>query len=167
VRFELVQRFPLPLPGVEAAYVDPGFLGYLGQLPNVGQPELLEQRDHGGQLWQRVHYAFTGELSPAVKAVVDPRYLTWVEESTLNRADHRTTFVIRPDRYAGLLDASGQVTLTPDGSAGDATIRRVSGDVSVHVPFVGRKVETVIVSGLREHAAEEVGALERWAAGQA
>jgi hypothetical protein len=165
VHFELVQQFHVPLPAVEAAYVDPGFLRYLGQLAELGEPELLEQQDRGGELWQRVHYAFKGDLSGAVKAVVDPRHLTWVEESTLDRANHSTTFVIRPDRYAGLLDASGQVTLAPDG-AGEGTIRRMAGDLTVHVPFVGHKVEDVIVSGLREHAVQEVGALERWVAGR-
>ena len=154
----------MPLSAVEAAYVDPGFLCALGQLPRLGRPKLLEQQDRGGELWQRVRYAFTGDLSPAVKAVVDPQHLTWVEESTLDKANHTTTFVIRPDRYPGLLDASGQVTLTPDGAAGDTTIRRVSGDLTVHVPFVGRRVEAVIVSGLREHAEREIDAVERWAA---
>jgi hypothetical protein len=166
VRFELVQALRVPLPAVEAAFLDPGFLQELGQLPKVGHTELLEQQDRGNEMWQRVRYAFTGELSAAVRAVVDPTQLTWVEESTLDRATHRTTFVIRPDRYSGLFDAAGQVTLTPGATGEDSTVRRVTGDLTVHVPLVGRRVEAAIVSGLRDHAAAEIGALERWASRQ-
>jgi Protein of unknown function (DUF2505) len=162
VRFELVQRVQAPLDVVEAAYIDPEFLIELGKLPKLGHPELLEQRDRGTEVWQRLRYAFRGHLSAAVTAVVDPNQLSWVEESTLDRATHRTTFRIVPDHYGRMLEASGQVTLTED-QGGAATTRRTTGDLSVHVPFVGHKVETAIIAGLREHAELEVGVLERWA----
>jgi Protein of unknown function (DUF2505) len=165
VRFELIQRLRAPLEAVEAAYVDPEFLAELGRLPKLGHPELLEQQDRGDQLWQRVRYAFVGELSPAVKAVVDPKQLTWVEESTLDRASHTTTFRIVPDHYVRLLEASGEITLAAEGGdRGVLTVRRSTGDLVVHVPFVGHKVESAIVSGLREHADLEVDAAERWVA---
>jgi hypothetical protein len=163
VRFELVQRVKAPLPVIEAAYFDPDFLAELGKLPKLGNPELLEQQDRGTQMWQRLRYAFRGDLSAAVTAVVDPKQLTWVEESTLDWATHRTTFRIVPDHYGRMLEASGEVTLTED-DGGAVTTRRTTGDLTVHVPFVGRKVETAIITGLREHADLEVGVLEGWAA---
>lgn len=163
MRFELVQRVRASLPVVEAAYFDPEFLAELGELPKLGNPELLEQNDRGAEMWQRLRYAFRGDLSAAVKAVVDPKQLSWVEESTLDRATHRTTFRIVPDRYGRMLEASGEITLTED-QGGAVTTRRTTGDLSVHVPFVGHKVETAIITGLREHAELEVGVLERWAA---
>jgi hypothetical protein len=163
VRFELVQRVGAPLEVVEAAYVDPDFLVELGKLPKLGHPELLEQQDRGGQQWQRVRYAFCGELSGAVKAVIDPKQLTWVEESTLDPATHRTAFRIVPDHYGRMLEASGEITLTAD-DVGKVTTRRTEGDLAVHVPFVGHKVEAAIISGLRDHAELEIDVLERWAA---
>jgi Protein of unknown function (DUF2505) len=164
VRFELVQQVHAPLEAVEAAFVDPAFLAQLASLPKLGHPELLEQEDRGDELWQRVRYAFAGELSPSVKAVVDPNQLTWIEESTLDRVSHRTTFRILPDHYRGMLEASGTITLTPDDAGGAVTDRRAVGEVVVHVLLVGRKVEAAIVSGLREHAELEVDLVERWAA---
>jgi hypothetical protein len=165
VRFELIQRLRAPLDAVEAAYVDPEFLAELGRLPKLGHPVLLEHQDRGDESWQRVRYAFVGELSPAVKAVVDPKRLTWVEESTLDRASHKTTFRIVPDHYRKLLEASGEITLAAEGGdRGEVTVRRSTGDLGVHVPFVGHKVESAIISGLREHADLEVEVVERWAA---
>jgi Protein of unknown function (DUF2505) len=164
VRFELVQLLHAPLEAVEAAFVDPAFLIKLASLPKLGNPELVEQEDRGDELWQRVRYAFAGELSPTVKAVVDPDRLTWIEESTLDRVTHTTTFRILPDHYARMLEASGTITLTANGTGADAvTDRRGVGEVVVHVPLVGRKVEAAIISGLREHAELEVSLVERWA----
>ncbi len=162
MRFELVQRIAAPLGTVEAAFIDPGFLSDLARLPKLGHPELLEQRDTGNEVWQRVRYAFAGELSGAVKSVVNPDLLTWVEESTLDRCTHTTRFKILPDHYGRMLEASGVITLSSNGS--EDSIRQACGDVVVHVPIVGRKVEAAIVSGLREQAALQVGLVERWAA---
>jgi hypothetical protein len=160
VRFYFVQRLRAPLPVVEAAFVDPEFLRELAASPKLGRVELLDSADDGDYVRQRVRYAFTGQLSAAVKAVVDPARLTWVEDSTLDRRSHLTTFSILPDNYARLLNASGSITLEPDDHVG--TVRRVEGNLSVHVPLAGRKVEGAIVSGLREHAEVEATVLNRW-----
>jgi hypothetical protein len=161
VRFELLQQLQAPLLVVEAAFVDPEFLRELASLPKLGRAELLDQDDQGDRLRQRVRYAFVGDLSAAVKAVVDPARLTWVEDSTLDRTSHLTTFTILPDNYSRLLEASGSISLAPDADH-QTTVRRTDGEVKVHVPLVGRKVEAAIVSGLQEHAELEAAAMNRW-----
>jgi hypothetical protein len=166
VRFELTQRIRAPLEAVEAAFVDPDFIAELATLPKLGRPELLDQEDGGDHLSQRVRYAFAGELSARVKAVIDPKKLTWVEVSTLDRATHCTTFKIVPDYYGRMLEASGEISLTTakDPSDGEArTLRQAEGQLVVHMPIVGRKVEAAIIGGLREHADLEVAVVERWA----
>ena len=160
MRFDFVQHLEAPLLPVEAAFVDPEFLRELAASPKLGRVELLDSTDDGDHVHQRIRYSFAGELSTAVKAVVDPARLTWVEDSTLDRRSHMTTFTILPDNYARLLDAAGSIELTPEDSG--TTVRRVDGDLSVHVPFAGRKVEAAIVSGLREHADVEATVLNRW-----
>jgi hypothetical protein len=165
VRFDLVQDLHAALPDIEAAFLDDRFIAELGRLPGLGSPTFLDRQSDGSRVRQRVRYAFVGHLSPAVTAVVEPAKLTWIEDSTLDRATHATTFRILPDHYANLLAASGLITLQ-DGEAG-GTIRRTDGELTVKVPFVGRKVEQAIVSGLQEHAALEAAAVDRWlAAGQ-
>jgi hypothetical protein len=161
VRFRIDQRFAGVLYAVEAAFVDPAFLEQLSRLPKLGQPRLLDQRADGDLVHQRVHYAFAGDLSPAVTAVVDPAKLTWVEESTLDRRTHRTTFRIVPDHYRDRLQASGSFALSADGPA---TRRVAEGDVKVRFPLVGGRVERAIVSGLREHAEMEEQVMADWLA---
>jgi hypothetical protein len=165
VHFDLVQELRAGLPLVEAAFVDDGFLAELGRLPTLGSPTLLGRQDDGDRVRQQVRYAFVGQLSPAVTAVVKPEKLTWVEDSTLDRATHVTTFEILPDHYANLLQASGRITL--QAREGGGTVRRTDGDLKVRVAFVGRRVEQAIISGLREHAALEADAVDRWLAQQA
>jgi hypothetical protein len=160
VRFRVEQCWAAPLPTVEAALVDPAFLASLGRLPHLGHPELLDQREDGHVLHQRVRYAFTGELSPAVTRVIDPTKLTWVEVSSLDRRAHVTTFEIVPDHYRNRLTCQGTFRLE-DGD-GHTTRRTAEGDLSVHFPLVGRRVEQAIVAGLYDHARAEAEALAAW-----
>jgi hypothetical protein len=162
VRFRIEQRFPGPLEVVESAFLDADFLRHLGTLPKLGAPELLRRVDdpdgHVVHLW--VRYQFTGDVSPAVRRVVDPQRLSWVEESSLDRRTHRTSWTIRPDNYGGLLRSSGTFQLEHDGD--DGTRRVAEGELNVSVPLVGGKVANAIVSGLREHAALEEQAMADW-----
>jgi hypothetical protein len=161
VRFRIEQRFGLPLATVEDTLCDPAFVERMAALPKLGNPKLLAHRADERWVHQQVRYAFVGDLSSAVRRVVDPAKLTWVEDSSTDRTTHRTTFKILPDHYAGLLRCSGTFALAPDAGG---TRRVAEGEVVVSVPLVGSKVERAIVSGLEEHAREETGLVEGWAA---
>jgi hypothetical protein len=161
VHFSIEQRFDAPLDQVEAALLDPAFLEQLATLPRLGRPALLDQHEDGALVRRRVRYAFVGELSSAVTAVVDPAKLTWVEDSTHDRASHRTTFRIVPDHYRDRLTASGTFVLQP---AGEGTRRVAEGDLRVRFPLVGSRVERAIVAGLQEHAVAEERAMQKWLA---
>jgi hypothetical protein len=161
MRFELVQHLQAPIDAVEQALVDPLFLEKQGQLPKLGRPELLEQRDMGDRIFQRVRYDFEGDLSATVKAFIDPAKLTWVEESTQDRTTHLTDIAIVPDHYNSIFACSGLITLSTDPDSG-VTVRIATGDVIVRVPLVGGKAEAAIISGLREHAELEAEALDDW-----
>lgn len=163
MRFSLEQVFPGPLERVEAALLDPAFLTRMATLPKLGAPELLDVTENGTSVRRRVRYRFSGDLSPAVTAVVDPAKLTWVEDATVDRVSHRTTFRIVPDHYANRLKCNGTFVLedVPGGVR-----RRLDADLRVSFPLVGGKVERAIVSGLRDHAALEADALRDWMAQQ-
>lgn len=153
VRFRIEQTFPGPLDAVENAFCDPAFLAQVGALPKVGAVELLDQREEGSAVHQRVRYRFAGELSGAVTAIVNPDRLTWVEESVLDRSTHVTTWRIVADHYADRLTCNGTFTLI--GRGPEATLRVAEGNLQVHFPLVGGRVERAIVSGLEEHASAE------------
>ena len=107
-----------------------------------------------------LRYRFTGQIAPAVRAVLDPNKLIWVQESTVDHHTHRTTFTMKPEHYGSRLDCAGSYVFEPgpDGS----TLQRVTGRVKVHFPLVGGTVEKAIVNGLREHIQSEAAIVERW-----
>jgi hypothetical protein len=161
MRFRITQRIEAPVADVEAALLDPAFLERMAELPKLGRPQLLDVDDQGDLVRRRIRFAFAGQLSSAVTAVVDPAKLTWVEDSTADRRTHRTTFRILPDHYADRLTASGTFILE---DAGGTTRRVAEGDLRVRFPLVGGRVEKAIVSGMEDYAAAEAGAIAGWLA---
>ena len=156
MRFSLDQELPGTVDRVLAALLDPELLSRLGELPNLGAPEVLGQERDGDVVVQRVRYAFTGSLSPAVTRVIDPKKVTWVDETTYDLSARHATFRIIPDHYANKLRCAGTYTFTERGAI---TVRHAEGDLSVGVPLVGRIVERAIVSGLQDHLRAEADLL--------
>ena len=159
MHFRLEQRFDAPLEAVESAFVDPDLLAHLSGMADLGHPKLLEQVAEGDTVRQRVQYRFTGDLTPAIAAVLDRDRLTWVEESELDRRTHRQTFRIVPDHYGDRLKCSGTVTLQEDDGG---TLRVAEANLDVRFPFVGQTVARTIVAGLVENAATQEQAVAEW-----
>ena len=163
MRFSAEQSITAPRDAVEAAFVDPGFYAALGELSAIRPPEVLEQRVEGADdnfVHLRVQYAFSGNLSGPARAVLDPARLTWVDESTFDRAAHRIDFEIVPDHYADRLQCRGWYQFDPVGDR--ATRQLMGGDLRVRYPVVGGLVERAIIVGIRQHLGEEARILERW-----
>ena len=159
MRFRIEQGFGHPAAAVQTALLDPAFIARMAELPKLGGPQVLERRDGGGEVTMRVRYAFAGELSSAVRRVVDPARLTWIEESTTDVAAGRATFRIVPDHYGSMLRCSGTFTLT---GVGTGSRRLAEGELRVSVPLVAGKVERAILSGMEEHAAAEAELVDAW-----
>jgi hypothetical protein len=152
MKFQFEQRFAHPLDDVERTLLDQAFISNMASLPKLGAPQVLSRETDGTVVTLRVRYAFVGDVSGAVRRVVDPAKLTWVELSTTDTSSHRSTFRIIPDNYGRLLSCQGTYELQ---DAGTGSLRIAQGEVRVNVPFVGSKVERVIVSGMQEHAQAE------------
>jgi hypothetical protein len=163
VKFRIEQRIPAPLAAVEAALLDRDFVAASADLPKLGAPELLELQRDGDRAHQRIRYRFTAQLSGAVTRVVDPDKLTWVDDARYDLTSHTSRHRILPDNYADRLKATYDVALEP---LGNSTRRLVTGELTVHVPLVGGRVEHAIVDGLEEHANAEAELLGRWIAKQ-
>jgi hypothetical protein len=161
VNFRIEQRITAPLTAVETALLDRAFIAATAQLPKLGEPELLGQERDGDHVHQRIRYRFTADLSPAVARVVDPAKLTWIDDARYDLTSHTSRHRILPDNYGDRLEAAYDVALE---SLGDSTRRLVTGELKVHVPLVGGRVERAIVSGLEEHAAAEADLLGNWTA---
>lgn len=157
MRFRIVQEFAAPADRIQEAYLDPAFLDSMGALPKLGAPQLLSEEREGQEVRRRIRFHFAGDLNSAVRAVVDPAKLSWVEESTTFLSDLRTAWTIRPDHYADKLSGHGESVIEPVGET--ASRRITTGEVRVKVFLVGSKVEGAIVSGMEEHAVLERTAL--------
>ncbi len=165
MRFELVQRFSAPPDEVARAFTDPALYDALAELPKLGAPEMLDRSTAGGIIRLRVRYRFTGDLSSAVKAVIDPAKLTWVDVSEHDLARRTVTFTMVPDHYADRFRAGGAYRFEVAPAGANGTIRTTTGEIKVKALVVAGTVERAIVSGLREHQGAEVAIVDRWLSG--
>lgn len=159
MRFEMDQRFESPADAVTAAYADAELYPTLVGLPKLGGIEVLDRTADHATARLRIRFAFTGDLPAAVTAVVDPKRLTWVQETVHDLAAGTTTFTLLPDHYPDRLRASG--TFRVQGR-GEGSRRRIAGELKVRAPLVGGRVEQAIVSGLAEYLAAEAPAVDRY-----
>jgi Protein of unknown function (DUF2505) len=159
VQFSMSQPIAAPKDVVIDAFADPAFYSALGAVPNIGVPEVVSSDDDGTIARLAIRFRFTGHLAPAARRVLDPSRLTWVQQTTVDRAASRFEFHVVPDHYGDRLECGGRATFA---AAGDTTTEHVEGSVVVHTPLVGRLVERAIISGLTEHLREQARVLETY-----
>jgi hypothetical protein len=159
VHFELTQRFASAAPDLIDAYADAALYPTLVGLPKLGDIEVLRHERDGQQARMSIRFGFTGDLPPAVTAVVDPHRLTWVQETVHDLSTGATTFRLLPDHYPDRLSASGRATIRP---VGEGAQRVVAGELKVRALLVAGKVEQAIVSGLAEYLEAEAPAVDRY-----
>jgi hypothetical protein len=163
VDFRIEQRIPGDIDEVARAYTDAGMYATLGGLPKIAAPEVLSRTEDDGTVRMRIRYRFIGDLPAAASAVLDPKKLTWVEESAHDLAAHQVTWRLVPDNYGDRFRANGTSSFREDG---EVTVRQTRGDLVVKTPFVGRLVERALVSGLKEHLEAEAPRVAAWVAAQ-
>ena len=157
MRLTIDQRFAAPLDVVVQAYTDPALYAGFPEHGTVGRPELIGRRELGDRVELEIRHRFTGNLSSAVRAVLDPTRLTWVEHVTLDLLTARATFRIQPDHYPDRLRCEGEYRFVADG---DGCRRTGGGELRVKAPLVAGAVERAIISGLQDHLRDEVGVVE-------
>ena len=158
MKFSVSQGVAVAPDAVVAAYGDPAFYEGRAASGDISLVEVVGHED-GPPETMEIRYKFTGSVSSAVRAVVDPEKLSWVTHTELQRAARAMQFTIAPDHYPDRLDCSGTFTFTQGEDGPGSTVVTIEGDLAVHVFLVGRKVEQLIVSGLRQYLAAEVSLL--------
>jgi len=159
VEFTIDQSISGPLADVEEALFDEEFVAASSALPRVADCELRNVQRSGDRIRAEVYRRFDAPLNAAVRRVIDPAKLTWVEQIDYDTARHRGRHTIVPDNYADRVHAEYRTRLAPS-TAG--TRRVTSGTMTVNARFVGGKIEQAIVSGLEEYAVGEARLLSRW-----
>jgi hypothetical protein len=156
MQFVIEQRLRASPADVQDMLLDPTFLAARAELPKLGDSEVLERTQDAETARLRVRMRFTGELSSAVTAVVDPAKLTWIDDATFDFTQHAARHEILPDHYPDRLSAGYDDTLR---AASEGARRQLLGELKVRVPLVGRRVEQVIVDGMRDYAEGEAALL--------
>ena len=159
--FTIDQHLGGPPAAVQALLLDPAFVAARADLPKLGGSELLDASRDGDHARQRIRLRFTGDLAPAVTAVIDRDKLTWVDEGTYDLTNNTAEHHVQPDNYADRLKCSYSETVQPEGAG---SLRQMRGSVRVKMLLVGGKVEGAIVSGLRDYFAAEATLIDDWLA---
>ncbi len=160
MRFEVSHSFPFGPDEVAAALLDPAFQASLDTIGPLKERRVLSQEATlDGRVERRVRCVLELKLSGVAANLLGEADPAWIQAETWE-ADSRTwTWHIEPEVHGDLLSARGTTVIA--GDAEKAT-RTVVGDLGVHVPLYGGKVEGWIVKGISEAYDEEAARLEEW-----
>ncbi len=162
MKFSVRQAVAAPPARAMEAYGSPSFYEGRPERDDIAMRKVVRQEVRPESVLIEVCFAFTGTVSPAVRAVVDPGKMSWITRTEILLAEGRSTWVVLPDHYSDRLSASGVYRFAEgEGGPGTCTVE-VEGDLRVRVPIVGRSVEKVIVGDLHAYIADEVAGIAEW-----
>ncbi|MGA2473630.1 MAG: hypothetical protein ABSG39_09055, partial [Acidimicrobiales bacterium] len=97
MKIAIRQTVAVPPAWAVAAYGTPAF--YVGRpgRDDIAMVEVVRHDDLGERVLIEVRFAFTGSLSPAVRAVIDPAKMSWVTRTEVRPAEACTSWVVLPD----------------------------------------------------------------------
>jgi Protein of unknown function (DUF2505) len=161
MEFEIRHQFNHGRELVARTILDPQYQASLSRLGPLKSRTLLSQEGQGSTVVRRIRCVLDVNFVGAAKSVIGPSDPSWVEESTWFPEEMTWRWRIVPDIAASLLSAGGTMKLSEDRRG---ATRVVAGEVRVHVPFVGEKVERSIVEGVTSVYNEEAERLTQWLA---
>jgi hypothetical protein len=164
VKFSIGQSVAVSPDAAMAAYANPAFYEGREQSGDISLVEVVSHEADGSSARIEVRYQFTGSVSSAVRAIIDPAKMSWVTRSDIDRAARRTVFTVLPDYYPDRLDCSGSYRFADGANGADSSVVTIEGELKVHVFLVSRTVEQLIVNGLRTYLAAEVSSLPAFTA---
>jgi hypothetical protein len=162
VKFSVRGSVAVPPARAMAAYGSPAFYEGRQARDDISVREVVHHEAAGDRILLEVRFAFTGSVSPAVRAVVDPGKMSWITRTEILLAEARSSWVVLPDHYPDRLSASGTYRFEQGDDGPDSTDVEVAGELKIRVPIVGRSVERVIVSDLQAYIADEVAGIPEW-----
>jgi hypothetical protein len=156
VRFHAEHHFTAPATAVATLLTDPSF--YLGLvLPDLSQPEVLEQRADGATLVVRLRYQFQGNLDPIAQRLLGADRLAWIQEVRVDPSAGSGTLRFDAEKDPRKLHGAADFVLT---ESEDGTVRHLDGELVVAVPGIGRMAERRIVPGVLQRLDLEAQAIE-------
>ena len=166
-RFSIENRFQCTLAEFERRLFDSGLQPrLLAAMPTLRAIEPLSREEDEREIRSRVRYTpEVGDRIPAFgRKLIRPSMLTWIEESTFDKARH--VFHYRnlpnlPEAWRDLFDSHGSYSLTAEEGG---VHRRIDGEIHVKVPLFGGRIERMLEREVTESFRSEAAALARWLA---
>jgi hypothetical protein len=163
MKFTISQRFTNATPArVMAAYTDPAMYPTLEGLTKIATPEVVSRDARDQTIDLTLRMRFIAPVNAAVRRVVDPAKISWLQHEHYDLDARTADVVFEPENYADRFSSSGRTQFGVDPTDASGTIRTITGDVRIRVMLVGGQVEGALVSGLKEHFAEEQPLVQRW-----
>ena len=160
--FSLEHSFAAPVDSLAEALLDRSFQDSLADVGSLSERTVLSQETFsGGRVVRRTRCVLGIDVSGPARKLMGDGDPAWVEEATWDPDSARWEWVIHPEVAANLLTASGAVELFGDDHR---ATRRVRGQIKVHVPFYGGRVESWIRDGIEAAYDEEAARLADWLA---
>jgi hypothetical protein len=156
MRFQVEHRFHGSPSAVAALLADPGFYADL-VLPDVSQPVVLDHHTDGHLANLRFRYVFEGDLDPRARRLLGSGRLAWIQEVQVNSATNSGKLNFHAEADPKRLHGAADFELI---AAGEGTLRRMSGELVVSVPMVGKWAERKIQPGLLRRLDLEAAALD-------
>jgi Protein of unknown function (DUF2505) len=159
VKFSISQTVAVAPDAALAAYANPTF--YEGRQPS-GDISLVEVVSHEADASHErieVRYRFTGSVSSAVRAIIDPAKMSWVTRTDFHRDRGRANFTVLPDHYPDRLQSQGSFQFADGPNGPSSSVITIEGELKVRVFLVARNAEQLIVKGLRAYLEAEMSTL--------
>jgi hypothetical protein len=156
VRFQTEHRFGAPEVAVATLLGDPAF--YLGlALPDLGQPEILEERQDRSETVIRLRYEYEGSLDPIAQRLLGAGRLRWIQEVRVDLSATSGSLRFEAENDPRRLHGAAEFVLTATASG---SVRRIDGDLVVAVLGIGQMAERRIVPGVLRRLEVEAQAIE-------
>jgi Protein of unknown function (DUF2505) len=173
VRFHTEHHFHATPDQVAEALCDAAFYRVL-DLPDLSEPEVIEQKTSGDTTDLRLRYEFVGGLDPIARRLLGSQRLSWVQEIRVDRSTHSGTLGFEAEKAPRKLHGDARFVLEEEGSEtgksrsnergtedrGAQTLRRLDGELVVAVIGIGAMAERKIVPGLLRRLDIEASALD-------
>jgi hypothetical protein len=156
VKIDSSYEYDAPVGTVEEALLDGAFWEQL-RLSNMSQPKIVSASD--GQIV--VHMVFAGTLNAIGRRVVGNHPIEWDQTITIDRAQRTGTLTLASKVR---VNVTADAALRFEALAGDRTRQTLAGEMKVHIPLVGSKVEGVLGPGVQQSFDEQAASLRTWLA---
>ncbi len=162
MRFELVHSFPASIDDVAATLLDAEFQASLSDVSALKERVVVAEGPTGdGGVVREIRCVLALSVSGAARRFLGDSDPAWIQEETWDPSTRTWTWVVHPEVARELLSAHGKTIVRGDEAKAE---RVVTGEVKVHVPLYGSRVEGWIVQGLERAYDEEAERLAAWIA---